>query len=510
MALPDNVHSIQHDPVTESESYEKKGSDAESVRVEGVEEARELSSLEYVDRATERAVTRKMDWRIIPTISWVYLMNMTDRVNIGNARLFNMEGDLGLHGAQYQIGVSVLFITYCLFEAPSNLIIKKMRPGLYLSGLTIAWGIVATFSSFMSNFASLLVCRLILGLCESGFFPGVVLYLSMFYTRKSLALRVAYFYSTAAIAGVVGGLIAYGVSFMDGYAGWRAWRWIILVNALPTLATGLVIPFILPNSPDTAKFLTAEDKENVRRIHDAQVGRARNLREIDWDDVKDGLKDWTTYAYCLSLFPCLCMLYSFVVFLPTIIKQFGNWSAAEVQALTIPVYAVGAIVYLVCARFSDVTQRRGYFVLFGIVTAMVGYAMLLSNKGTGVSYAGCCFVSVGIFVAPGISFAWVPSNNPRYGKRSVSVGLHLTFGNSAGVVSPFLFANQYAPTYRPGYAASIGMLGVSFLLNVALILHFSRVNKRRDEGKEDHLIEGKTEIEIEAMGEKSPRFRFSI
>lgn len=141
---------------------------------------------------------------------------------------------------------------------------------------------------------------------------------------------------------------------------------------------------------------------------------------------------------------------------------------------------------------------------------MIGYAMLLANHSSAVSYAGCCFVSVGIFVSPGISFAWVPSNNPRYGKRAFSTGIHLTFGNSAGVVSPFLFANQYAPTYRPGYAASIGMLAVSFILNTILILHFRRVNKRRDEGKEDHLLEGKTEIEIEAMGERSPRFRFSI
>ncbi|KAF7549276.1 hypothetical protein G7Z17_g6484 [Cylindrodendrum hubeiense] len=507
--MSEHISQHQAGTGTAEKSSVSKASDSESCKVEGLEEAPD-SNADFVDKATERAVLRKLDYRIIPMVMWVYLMNMMDRVNIGNARLFGLEDDLNLVGTQFQLSVSVLFITYCLFEAPSNMIIKRLQPGRYLAGLTLAWGIVATFSSFVNSLGSLIACRLLLGLCEAGFFPGVVLYLSMFYGRRSLALRIAYFYSTAALSGVAGGLVAYGISFMDGYAGWRAWRWIILINGLPTIVTGVVIPFVLPNSPETAKFLTDEDKRNLLRVHESQVGKAPNLREMDMDDVKDGLRDWTTWAYCFALFPTLTMLYSFVVFLPTIIHQLGTWTSAEVQAMTIPVYAVGAIVYLICARLSDLTQRRGYFVMGGIVSSIVGYGMLIANKGSALSYAGCCFVAIGIFVSSGISFAWVPTNNPRYGKRAISTGLHLTIGNSSGVAAPFLFANQYAPTYRPGYAASMGMLAVSLTLNVILHLHFKRQNKLRDEGKQDYLIQGKTQEEIEAMGEKSPRFRFAI
>lgn len=369
---------------------------------------------------------------------------------------------------------------------------------------------MATFSAFVQNLGGLIACRLLLGLCEAGFFPGVVLYLSMFYGRRTLALRIAYFYSTAALSGIAGGLVAYGISFMDGDGGWRAWRWIILINGAPTLLTGIVIPFVLPNSPATAKFLTEEDKANLVRIHNKQIGKADNLRHLVWDDVKDGLKDWTTWAYCFSLFPMLTMLYSFVVFLPTIIHQLGTWNAAEVQAMTVPVYTVAAIVYVICARVSDVTQRRGYFVMGGIISSIVGYGMLIANKGSAVSYTGTFFVCIGIFVSSGISFAWVPTNNPRYGKRAISTGLHLTIGNSSGVAAPFLFSNQYRPHFRPGYAASMGMLVFSLALTVALHLHFKRQNKLREQGKYDHLIEGKTEEEIESMGETSPRFRFTI
>ncbi|SCO91032.1 related to putative tartrate transporter [Fusarium oxysporum] len=504
MTAHDNVSAHQEPARPNSSS----GSDMKA-EARGIEEARG-ENYEYVDKQTERAILRKLDYRIIPMVMWVYLMNMMDRVNIGNARLFRMEEDLGLTGNEFQLSVSVLFVTYCLFESPSNLIIKKLKPAYYLAGLTIAWGIVATCSAWVNNLGALIACRLLLGLCEAGFFPGVVLYLSMYYGRKSLALRIAYFFSTAAISGVAGGLVAYGISFMDGAMGWSAWRWIILINGAPTIATGVVIPFVLPNSPETAKFLTEEDKINLQKIHDEQVGRAKNNRELLKEDVLDGVKDWTTWAYCFALFPTLAMLYSFVVFLPTIVKAMGTWSSAEVQAMTVPVYAIGAITYLIGARLSDITQKRGFFVMGGIGSAIIGYGMLIAGKGAAVSYAGCCFVSIGIFLSSGISFAWVPANNPRYGKRAFSTGMHLTIGNASGVASPFLFSSQYAPHYRPGYGASMGMLVVSLILNIILHLHFKRQNKLRDEGKQDYLLEGKTEEEIESMGERNPRFRFTV
>lgn len=344
----------------------------------------------------------------------------------------------------------------------------------------------------------------------TNLFAAIQQYLSMFYGRRNLGLRVAFFFSTAAIAGFAGGLVSYGISDLDGNRGWRAWRWIILINGAPTIVTGMIMPFVLPNSPESAKFLTEQDKADLVRIHESQLGRAHNLRNMVKSDAIDALKDWTTWAYCFALFPTLAMLYSFVVFLPTIIDGMGQWNEAEVQAMTAPVYAVGAIVYVICARVSDLTQRRGYFVMGSICSAILGYAMLIADAGNEVSYAGCFFVSIGIFVSSGISFAWVPTNNPRYGKRAVSTGLHLTIGNASGVAAPFLFASEEAPTYRPGYGASIGLLFLSLVLNIILSWHFKRQNKLRDQGKFDHLLEGKTELEIEAMGERSPRFRFAI
>lgn len=135
-----------------------------------VPEVEDIGTTTVVDKKTERKLMRKLDVRIIPMIMWMYLMNFMDRVAIGNARLYGLEEDLNLRGDQYQVAVSVLFITYCLFETPSNMIIKRLQPARYLAGLTIAWGLVATFTAFVQNFAGLVACRLLLGLFEAGLF----------------------------------------------------------------------------------------------------------------------------------------------------------------------------------------------------------------------------------------------------------------------------------------------------------------------------------------------------
>jgi MFS family permease len=160
---------------------------------------------------------------------------------------------------------------------------------------------------------------------------GFLVYLSMFYNKRSIALRVAYLFSTAAWAGALGGLVAYAIGFLDGAHGWAGWRWIFLINGIPTIVTGVVAPFVLPNSPETAKFLTAEERENLVIIRSREAGQTASAQLMNKKDAMDALKDWKTWVissgqYCLN-----SMLYSFSVFLPTIINQSGNgWTRIQV------------------------------------------------------------------------------------------------------------------------------------------------------------------------------------
>ncbi|KAL8369863.1 hypothetical protein RB595_000287 [Gaeumannomyces hyphopodioides] len=472
----------------------------------------ETDRVEEVDRETERRVLRKLDVRIIPICVWIYLLNMMDRVSIGNGRLFGLEEDLGLEGDQFQLAVGVLFVTYCLFEVPSNMIIKRLQPARYLAGLVLAWGVAATLTAWVTNLAGLVACRLLLGLFEAGLVPGVVLYFTMFYGKRSIATRLSYFFAASAFSGVAGGLVAYGVGAgLDGSLGWRAWRWIVLINGAPTVLTGFAVPFLLPNSPSTAAFLTEGEKEALALMRERELGgRARNADELDWADVRDGFRDPTLWLFCVTHYSLSNMLYSFSVFLPSIIRGLGRWDSAQAQALTAPVYAAGAATYLVNARLSDRTQRRGAFAAGAMATSICGYALLVAGAGTAASYAGCFLVAMGLYSVGGIMVAWVMVNNPRYGKRAITSGMQLTVGNVAGVASSYMFESKHAPTFYPGYGVTIGLLVLGLACIVALHCIFRWENRRRARGELDWLVEGRTEEDVVELGERSPYFRFTV
>jgi hypothetical protein len=288
-------------------------------------------------------------------------------------------------------------------------------------------------------------------------------------------------------------------------------RWIILINGIPTILTAIVTPFVLPNSPETAKFLTEEDRRNLITLRMSEIGQTKSGQEMNKEDVMDGVKDWKTYAYAIGQFVGLGMLYSFSVFLPTIIDGMGGgWSRQVVQALTIPVYFAGFGSYIVCAWYGDRIQQKGIFCVGGLAVSMLGYIFLIINKGLVLSYCGTFIVALGLWVSTGAAFTWINNNNPRYGKRAFSSGMQITIGNISGVVSPFLYSANTAPEYLPGYGATIGLLALGIVLYTALTMYFRIQNKKKREGKYDYLMEGKTEEEIAEMGENNPRYMYTI
>ncbi|KAI7268661.1 MFS general substrate transporter [Hortaea werneckii] len=464
-----------------------------------------------VSKEREQKLIRKLDIRILPMIMWMYLMSFMDRVIIGAARLYGVEEDLNLGPNQFQLAVSILFVTYCIFETPSNLIIKRLNPAYYLCGLTFCWGIIATFTAFVQGIGGLLACRLLLGIFEAGFFPGVIIYLTIFYNKRELALRTGYFFSAAAISSAVGGLVAYGIGEgMDGTAGWRAWRWILLINGAATAVTAPFVPFILPGSVEKARFLTEQDRKDLLWLRTSEVGQTASGQDLQKKDVMDGVKDWKTYAYGLAQFCSHLMLYSFSVFLPTVISRLGEFDRGESNALTVPVFALGAIVYIISCWASDRLQVRGPFTMGAFVVSIVGYAMLISNGDVAVKFAGTFIVACGCYTSVGLGFAWLASNNPRYGKRAYASGMQITIGNSAGVAAPFLFADSTEPRFIPGYSASIATLAVGMCIHAALSFWFHKQNKNRAAGKEDWKMEGKTPEEVADMGDLNPLYRYTI
>ncbi|KZF21782.1 putative MFS transporter [Xylona heveae TC161] len=472
------------------------------------EDAIEEHSLS-TDPNAERKLVRKLDFYIIPVVMLLYLLSFLDRVNIGNARLYGLEEDLNLTGDRFQIVTSILFVPYLLSEVPSNLLLKKLRPSRWISFIATSWGIIATLTGVTQNYAGMIVCRLALGLVEGGLFPGLTVYLTLFYTKRELALRIGYLFVSSALAGAFGGLLAYGIGHMDGVAGQRAWRWIFILEGLPTVVLGVATWFLLPDEPATAYFLNDKEKEmmEVRRM---RQGQSKSAEQFHWADFRACIKDWKVWTFCIGLFGVDTMLYGYSTFLPTIIKGLGRWTTAEVQALTIPCYALGAISYLAVARLSDHQQMRGlYTVIFGCIS-VIGYGILIADASSGVHYFGCFMVGLGLYVVVGLPLAWLPSNCPRYGKRTTATGFQLTFGNCAGVMAPFLYKTIEAPRYVRGHAVTLSMVGFATIVYAFMWFWLARVNRRRKAGAEDYKIENLTEEEVDRLGDESPHFTYTI
>lgn len=447
-------------------------------------------------------------------------------------RLYGLDEDLNLFGNRYQLAVSILFVTYIPSELPSNLVLKKLRPSRWIAFIATSWGIIATLSGVVQSYGGLIAARLFLGLVEGGLFPGMAVYLTLFYTKKEIALRIGYLFVSAALAGACGGLLAYGIGFMDGIAGQRGWRWILILEGLPTFVLGIACWFIMGDDYHTAWYLSTAEKELMQLRFARQLGQTTSAEKFHWADVRLALKDWKVWAFCFAQMGTDTMLYGFSTFLPTIIKGIGpQYSSAIVQVLTIPVYSLGAIVYLASAWLSDRQQLRGvYTVAFGLVS-IIGYAILASPVSSGVHYFACFLVACGLYVAVGIPLAWLPSNCPRYGKRTTATGLQLTLGNTAGIWASFvsessrlmrdtghacmltrlqLYPTQDAPHYIKGHVTTLALVAYSCCMYTMLSIAYARENRAKRAGQRDAKIVGLSKEEIAELGDENPRFMYTL
>lgn len=187
------------------------------------------------------------------------------RINIGNARLQGLEADLNMTGSDYNIALFTFFILYILLEVPCNMLLKNVRPSVFLCSIMVAWGVITVFQGITRSFAGLVVCRVLLGAFEAGFFPGAVYLLSMFYKRHELQWRFNLFFSASIFAGAASGFLAYAIAHMSGVAGYSGWRWIFILEGIATVFIAIGAYFRVPDWPENAKFLQPEERELLRR-----------------------------------------------------------------------------------------------------------------------------------------------------------------------------------------------------------------------------------------------------
>ncbi|EXL45949.1 hypothetical protein FOCG_11943 [Fusarium oxysporum f. sp. radicis-lycopersici 26381] len=466
------------------------------------------SEQQLVDPILERKVIRKVDRNLVPILFLLFLCAFIDRINIGNARIQGLEADLNMSGEDYNIALFTFFILYILLEVPCNILLKNMRPSLFLSAIMTGWGIVTICQGLTQSFAGLIVCRVIIGGLEAGFFPACVYLLSMYYCRHELQWRFNLFFSASIVAGAFSGLLAYAIAHMDGIAGYGGWRWIFIIEGAATVAIAIWSYWMIPDWPETARFLNDDERA---LLVDRLAADKKDTHMNTWDKrtAKRIFSDVKIYLGILMYMGIVTTSYSGSFFTPTILRQLG-WTSIRAQIMSIPIFLFATVCALISAIASDKTRHRSGFILIGCLFTTVGYVILLNmmSVSVGIRYMALFFIVAGGYIAQPIVLVWVSNNMAGHYKLGVASAMQIGIGNVGGIIASNIFVTTQAPTYPLGFGLGLGLVWLCGLSSLVFLLYIRRENRLRDEGKRDHRY-GLPEDERNNLGDDHPSFRFT-
>ncbi|MEX4002098.1 MFS transporter [Paraburkholderia sp. EG285A] len=379
-------------------------------------------------------VFRKIMWRLMPLVFIGYLCAFLDRINIGYAQL-QMKDDLGFSDPVYGLGAGIFFLSYLLCEVPSNMLFERLGARRTFLRIMLLWGLTSAATMFVQTPLQFYVMRFLLGAFEAGFFPGVILYLSYWFTPEWRGRATGAFLFALPVAGIVGGpLSGTVISGMNGIGGLAGWQWCFLLEGLPTVAVGLLCYTFLCNGPDDANWLTDDEK----RIVSAALPHRSAGTQGSWSTVRDALSDSRVYSLGLVYFAITSGSYAYAFWLPTMIKGLGVTGPAEIGWYAVVPYAAGAVGTWCIAALSDSRQeRRGYIVMSLLIAACALSATTVVNQSLFVSLA---LLSVTNFflMGAGAVFWAIPSSAMSTRSAAAGIAIVSSIGILGGFFSPTL------------------------------------------------------------------------
>jgi len=387
----------------------------------------------------EAETYRKITRRILPLLFLGYLFAFLDRINVGYAQL-QMKSALGFSDATYGLGAGIFFLSYLLFEIPSNLLLERIGVRLTLLRIMVLWGLTSAGTMFVSTPTQFYIARFLLGLFEAGFFPGIILYLTYWYPSSRRAAVTGQFMFAVPVAGMVGGpLSAWIMSSLDKVAGLDGWRWIFLIEGLPTALLGIVCFLTLRDKPAQAAWLTDCEKALVLRVLSADV-RAREQGHFGHGfSLYRMLADAQVWILIFVYFACAVASYSFTFWLPAMIKGLGIEDMVRIGWWSALPYAFGGAGVLLITRSSDRRRERRWHVGGSLIAAailLVATAILPQSQLLDLAIlCVCAFFLLGAAIA-----YW--SLPPTYlDSRAAPGGIALisSVGVIGGFVGPAIF-----------------------------------------------------------------------
>ncbi|KAI8998868.1 MFS general substrate transporter [Trametes punicea] len=441
-------------------------------------------------------VWAKMDLIVLPVVTMMFFLSSLDRSNIGNARVAGFQEQLGLTDEQFSFALTITIIPYTVVNFPTNALQKLIGPRLLLPSMVVLWGTVCAFQGLLRDYPGLLACRFFLGLFEGGLLPGIVLYLSSFYPKRKLQLRISMLFSATSLASAFSGLLAAAIVRMDGVGGKPGWAWLFILEGAFTVLFGFAAFFLLPNAPTSAPFFTEAEKSLIRRaLHDDGIILVgEEDKDYTWTEFWRAFVQPHVILIALSGFFNGATVSGLAYFLPSIVAGLG-YAGTEAQLMSVPPFAVTAVLSIVSSYLADHYARRGLTIIFFSTIAGIGLSIFLGSYVDVVRYGSLFLLVPGSYcIAPPLG-AWMSNNTAPTLRRATALALLSTMSNLGSIVSAWILGALSAP---PRYTVATVVL-LAFQLGIfgcatGNVLWLSAENRRREKqrgqaGAEVHGVE---------------------
>ncbi len=394
---------------------------------------------------------RKIARRLVPFLMLLYMAAFLDRVNISFAAL-TMNRDLGISESLYGFAAGVFFLGYCLFEVPANIILTRVGARRWIALLLIVWGLVSTLTAFVSTRPAYVAARFLLGIAESGFFPGVIFYLTLWVPRHVRARIMALFLLALPVCNCIGSPISSHILLMNGLSGLRGWQWLFLIEGAPAILLGCASWFLLVDSPATAKWLSPAERDQLAREKRAcDDSPHAPAAKILWLHI---IRDAVAY------FLLMAGLYGLSFWLPKILVASGVTPTATGWWAALP-YGAGAIAMVLVSRV------RGRLWLAAVYLAgAAGFAGAAILHGLPAALVSFTFASMGVFAA--IPLFWGASTGRM---SSQAAGAAIALVNSVGAVGGFAgpYAMGWLHDATHTYSAGLWAIAASMALGALVV-----------------------------------------
>jgi MFS transporter, ACS family, tartrate transporter len=423
----------------------------------------------------------KVSKRLVPFLIVCYFVAYLDRVNVGFAAL-TMNQDLGLSQTAFGFGAGIFFIAYFIFEVPSNLLLERFGARKWIARIMLSWGILSGAMAFIPAIAratgigndnSFYLLRILLGIAEAGFFPGIIYYLTLWFPTEYRARIVGYFMAAIPLSTVIGAPISGLLLYLHGGLGLAGWQWLFVIEAVPAIVLSVVVFFYLTDRPADAAWLAPDERTWLAERLALEQRQRQAVRDYS---VVEALVNSRVLGLSLVYFGAVATNYGLSFFLPQIVKAFGLNTFLTTVVSATP-YVVGVIGMVWWGRRSDRVSERRFHTAIPLFVAAAGIAVSTALDDPTLKMIALCVAGFGIFACLPV-FWTLPTAFLSGAAAAAGIAVINSIGNLAGFAGPFAMGwiKDHTGSYTGGLLllAALGLIA----MGAALMLGRDDANER--------------------------------